>query len=456
MERGPDFSSDRDIPSDGGVCVAQQRQPMATVNDFRTASVDASSEPGESREELETVLRAGLRYFVENQTAEGLFLDRQRNHGEPYNNHEVPCSISASGMGMIALPLAIKYGLLSREEAIDRCRLCMETALNRLPEDHGLFPHFVQGSALKAWGEDAISTIDSSWLIAGAGCSAEQLQDARLQSLASQLYERVNWRYWQASDDPSAGISHGKDGQGNFLYSHWDTLSSESAFMYVLAAGADENKCIFPDAWNALDPAIDELEGIRFGSAKLGMYLHQCGEVLLDSALYQNPGPHDLLEHQRSAALAHVLLARKFARQYRTFMELWGVSAGDAPGSGASRSMYEINTPHKHDGTVHVTASIAFCAHRTADVLRNIRNALKLETVWGRYGFSNVNLDAGWRSDDMVGFDAGVTALATANLLDDHAVHKAFHAQPHVQRGLARLGFRKRDEADRKGCRITL
>ncbi len=63
-----------------------------------------------------------LQYFLDNQTPAGLILDRQRNHG-PLRTHGL-CSLTATGMGWIALALASEepHRLLSPDEATRRIR----------------------------------------------------------------------------------------------------------------------------------------------------------------------------------------------------------------------------------------------------------------------------------------------------------------------------------------------
>src|SRR4051812_38411463 len=64
--------------------------------------------------------RQALRYFLDNQAANGMILDRQRNHGPPCGRRL--CSTAATGMGCIALALAAAppYHLLTRQEAVVR------------------------------------------------------------------------------------------------------------------------------------------------------------------------------------------------------------------------------------------------------------------------------------------------------------------------------------------------
>src|SRR5262249_44778493 len=86
--------------------------------------------------------RLALGYFLDSQRPCGLVLDRQANHG-PARAHGL-CSTAATGMGLIALALASAppYRLLTPRAAAARVRAGLEAALERLPHDHGILPHF--------------------------------------------------------------------------------------------------------------------------------------------------------------------------------------------------------------------------------------------------------------------------------------------------------------------------
>src|SRR5262249_7867099 len=181
-----------------------------------------------------------LRYFLDNQTPGGLVLDRQRNHG-PRRGRGL-CSTAATGMGLIALALAAgpPYRLLTPRDAGRRVRAGLEAALGRLPSNHGVLPHFVDSATGAVFGSDSFSTVDTAWLAAGALWAAAFLRDSELEALATRFYDRIDWCYW--AGPPGTGdawlLRHGKDAGGRFLDSCWDRLNGETAFMYVLAAGA--------------------------------------------------------------------------------------------------------------------------------------------------------------------------------------------------------------------------
>ena len=121
----------------------------------------AAVTPGERQVLLRLQCQA-LRYFLDNQLPSGLVLDRQRNRG--LLRFTGLCSTAATGMGCIALALASAppYRLLSPSEALTRVRSTVETALERLPHDRGIMPHFLDARTGCTWGADQLSTVDSA------------------------------------------------------------------------------------------------------------------------------------------------------------------------------------------------------------------------------------------------------------------------------------------------------
>src|SRR5204863_9914834 len=123
------------------------------------------------------------------------------------------------------------------------------------------------------------------------------------------------------------------------------------------------------------------------------------------------------------------------------------LSAGDGPGMPPAPDMYRCYSPAEpHDGTAHVTATLASVTFQPDLVLENVYEAEADRELGarGRYGFSNINLDRGWLGRDMVGIDVGAAVLALDNYLMDNRVRDIFHSLPCVQEGTRRLGFVQR------------
>jgi hypothetical protein len=394
--------------------------------------------------------RQALHYFLDNQAANGLLLDRQANHGQPRT--EGLCSTAATGMGFIALALASAppYLLLSPRHATERIRAGIEAGLERLPHDRGVLPHFVESPTGRVIGCDAFSTIETAWLAAGALWAAAFLQDAELLALADCLYHRIDWQYWS---DAGGLLRHGKQADGRFLAWSWDRLNGETAFMYVLAAGAADDRAVMASCWTALRPFYGTVAGHRFNNADLGLFVFQYGLDLLDLRNWRPPGDVDLAAEAALATRANERACRDVANVFATYRRFWGLSAGDGPAPPAPEA-YRCYTPAGPiDGTAHVTATLASVAHHPDAVLQNLYEAQHDTTLRprGRYGFSNLNVDHGWVSRDVVGIDVGAAVLALDNYLEFDRVRAVFHSLPCIRRGLQRLGFTPISAPNRQG-----
>lgn len=386
-----------------------------------------------------------LQYFLENQTPNGLVLDRQRNHGAPRSSGL--CSIAATGMGCIALALAAEepYRMLPRREAAVRIRTALQTALRTLPQHNGILPHFVDSRSGRVYGEDYFSTVETAWMTAGALWAATFLRDSELEVLAQELAERIDWYYWTAPhESKSPLLRHGKTHDDRFIPSTWDRFNGETVFMYVLAAGAAEHRAVPADAWSHLRSFHGTAAGLHFNNSDLGLFVFQYGLDLLDLSDLLAPNGVNLAEESGVAAEANYRVCKDLADTFSTYRDYWGLSAGDGPGSSPADLTYRCYAPGGPiDGTAHITATLASIAYRPHLVWENLDRAVH-ERRWpilGHYGFSNVNIDRNWFGPDMVGIDAGAAVLALDNVLNVNRVRNVFHSIPCVQRGLIRSGF---------------
>ena len=404
------------------------------------------SETSKDRAMLLRLQSLALAYFVENQTPGGLVPDRQSNHGPALEPGL--CSLSATGMGLISVALASAspYRLITRIEAIARVEKTLRTALEKIPHDRGILPHFVEVRSNRPTGDDTFSTVDSSWFFAGALWAAEFLQDPILVDLAEQIYNRVDWVYWSSpwnSTRPGL-IRHGKGSGGKFLKCYWDRANGETVMMYVLGAGAEEARALPAASWSSTRPFYGEVAGYRFNNADLGLFVFQYGLDMLDLRRWRSPCGLDLSREAAIATAANRDACRAAADEFRTYRAHWGLSAGDGPGPVPGREAYDSYSPAGPiDGTAHLTATLASIAHQPVDVLENVRAAAgRRLSPLGRYGMSCINDDRGWIARDMVGIDAGALVLALENVLMEDRVRAVFHRLPCVCRGMDRLGFR--------------
>jgi hypothetical protein len=249
-------------------------------------------------------------------------------------------------------------------------------------------------------------------------------------------------------------LRHGKDQAGRFLPYRWDRLNGETALMYVLGAGAADDKALSAASWRALRPYYGSVAGLCFNNADLGLFVFQYGLDLLDLRRWSLPGSVDLWAEARIATWANQLACRRAAARFTTFRRFWGLSAGDGPGDLPARDTYRSYSPAGPiDGTAHLTACLASVAHNPEAVLDNLHEAEQGRQlgIHGRYGLSNVNLDRHWVGRDMIGIDAGAVVLALDNYLMADRIPAVFHSLPCVRQAMQRLGFTPRPGTDETG-----
>lgn len=407
-----------------------------------------------------------LSYFLENQLPHGLILDRQANHGP--RRFDGLCSTSATGMGLVAIALASspEYRLISRDDAHQRIARGIDAAF-RLPHLRGIMPHFTTSDGVTVVGSDTLATIDSAWLIAGCMLATQFPGMESLKPQALKLYNRVDWRYWtiacriadlrkQAGDMNETierrakghWLLHGQRRDGTFLPSHWDLLNAETAFMYVLGAGASRRKRlsprIFDEMVDARNTAPDDTD-----NTALGLFVSQYSLELIDFSQVALPGGINLQSECRKGVRANHRASGLWSAAYKTYRMFWGMSAGDGPpalpdepGKPDEYRAYGAKEPPPVDGTGHVMATVASVRLEPGLVLHNMRATTRHRRMVGRYGYSNVNLDRKWVSRDVVGIDVGAACMALDNALHRNRLPRLFARVEPVARAIKLLNDR--------------
>lgn len=407
-------------------CTLRADEPRAEVYGRRRRALT----PAEVRQLIDLEKRL-LTYFIDNQEPTGLIRDRQRNHG-PLQERGITSS-SATGMGLIALTLAShkEIGLLSRKEAEQRITRALERAI-KLPEFNGMVAHFYGEDQEPLNTHDAIATIDSTWLIAGALWAASFFKSSPIDTLATKLHDRVNWRQWTDPEDKQRPdlLRHGMGADGKPLTVRWDRINNETAFMYLIATGSCGTKNVGRTVWNQLDPGWGHLEGERLGSADLGLFALTWSLELFDFAPYYFTDGLNLAREADIGARLNYRICRAQSGRFKTFKAYWCLSAGDGPPYEGKEAVYREYSPKLSDGTANLQAAVTALRTCPDEVFANLEAAAKDGRILGRYGLSSVNLDRGFVSPDVIGTDAGAAALAVHNVLFDEEVRTVFHNVP--------------------------
>ena len=364
-------------------------------------------------------------------------MERRTTGRRPAGGAHGLCSLAATGMGFIALALAAAppYRLLTPSAAAERLRRAWRPSATACPTNTAscriscIRPAESRprrGSPQHR--RDRLGRRRGLW-------AAAFLEVPALQSLAAHSTTASTGSTGPPRTARRGGLlRHGMAAGGRFLDCCWDRLNGETAFMYVLAAGAAEGRASAAESWSALRPFPGSVAGLHFNNADLGLFVFQYGLDLLDLERWRAPGGGDLWADAAVAAEANERACRAAADTFATYRRYWGLSAGDGPGDPSRAghlSRLLSRRPSRRHGPPDGDAGVGGApAGRPCWKISTRRDRDRAFPVRGRYGFSNVNVDRAWVGGDMVGIDAGAAVLALDNFLHGDACGQSSTACP--------------------------
>ena len=362
----------------------------------------------------------------------------------------------------------------------------------------GFFYHFLKNEDGTRRGNTELSTVDTSLLLGGVLFAQSYFDraapvEAEIRDLAERIYRRVDWTFVQRENStiPSGNGGSGKaiamgwyperrGGEGDFGTHDWVGYN-EGMLVYILAAGSPTHP-VTKEAWDTGWAANLEKDwGTFYGYEHLQfepLFGHQYSHVWVDFR-----GIHDefmackgidYFENSRRATLSQRAYGIDNPNAWVGYSgDLWGWTASDGPTAAANGRVvngkprefmaYSARGASSHrvvdDGTIVPTAaggSIPFAPEVTIPALIEMRRAYG-DTLYTRYGFkdafnpSYTFVDAGsrsgtidpvkgWVANDHLGIDQG-PILA---MMENHRtglVWRTMRKNPHIRRGLERLGF---------------
>ena len=192
---------------------------------------------GETR--LHALQRHAFDYFLqETNTANGLVADSSRPGSA--------ASIASVGFALAAYPGGVERGWMTRNDATDRTLALMRffwTSPQGTATDStgykGFYYHFLNMTTGRRAGNCELSTVDTTFLLAGMLTAAafferETDDELEIRTLADALYRRVDWP-WACNG--GATVTHGWIPEKGFLQYRWDGYN-EALLLYVLGLGS--------------------------------------------------------------------------------------------------------------------------------------------------------------------------------------------------------------------------
>ncbi|MGB6743983.1 MAG: glucoamylase family protein [Terracidiphilus sp.] len=325
---------------------------------------------------------------------------------------------------------------MSHAQIVERVRTTLDWHLNHLPEMHGFFPHFTDVETGERRYDSEISSIDTSLLLCGILTARGYFEDARIQQLATEIYERVDWP-WMLNGGRTFSMGWRPD--TGFLKVRWDHYC-ELMIIYLLAIGSPTHP-VPPQTWDNFTRPVIHYAGFDYISGNDPLFTHQYSQAWYDFR-YKADAYADYFANSIRATRAHKAFCLSYPKWYSE--QFWGVTSSDYVGGYTAWGGPPAQGPL--DGTVVPCAaagSLPFLPGECLAVLRDMRSKWG-KYAWGRYGFVDAfHPGANWYDPDVLGIDQGVSVLMAENLRSG-LLWDTFMHNPETGRAMQRAGFHGR------------
>ena len=369
---------------------------------------------------------------------------------ERLNSGETVTS-GGSGFGIMAIPVGIERGFITREEGAERM-LTIATFIDEKAETfHGAYSHWLDGTTGKAIAfsakDDGADLVETAFLIEGLLTvqqyfNQDNQTESAIRAKITKIWERVEWDWFQRSS--------------NVLYWHWSanhdwamnmkiTGWNEALIIYVLAASSPTHsvsKEVYEQGW-ARNGGIKS--GKKYYDITLPLGSSYCGPLFFAHYSFLGLDPRNLKDQYANyweQNVAHAKINHAYCKanpkKFTGYSdECWGLTASDIPNG------YTASSPTNDNGTIAPTAAVASIPYTPEESLKAIRYFYyKLgDKLFGEYGFKDsFNLSKSWFASSYIAIDQGPIVVMIENYRTG-LLWEYFMKNEDVKKGLDKLGF---------------
>lgn len=382
-------------------------------------------------------------------------------------------SIAAIGFALTAYPIGVEHGFITRTEAVQRTlttlRFFRESEQSERPDAtgyRGFYYHFLyMDTGRRAW-ESELSTIDSTFVLAGALTAAAYFDrdapaEREIRTLAEELYARADWDWTLNAGET---VSMGWKPECGFLPYRWEGYN-EALILYLLALASPTHP-IPPESYAAQTRTYcwKKLYGYDFLYAG-PLFIHQLSHMWIDFRGIQDQFMRekgiDYFENSRRATYVQQHYAIQNPLDFEGYQEhCWGVTASDGPGptcrriNGVERRFLDYEArgvPYgPDDGTIAPWAAVASLPFAPEIVLPTLQHFNEqYPQMTSEYGFKcsfNPTFTAGsqgkigWISKGYYGLDQGPIVMMIENYRTGF-LWELMKKCPYIMEGLRKAGF---------------
>jgi hypothetical protein len=256
-----------------------------------------------------------------------------------------PASIAAIGMALAIYPIGVQRGFITRKAAVERTLTTLRffwqspqgTAANATGY-RGFYYHFLDMQSGKRVWNCELSTIDTTFLLAGALTAAlyfdhDSEYEHEIRSLADALYRRADWQWAQ---NGAATVTMGWKPESGFLPFRWEGYD-EALLLYILGLGSPTHP-LPAESYKAWASTYEWKEIYGYELLQAGpLFTHQISHVWIDFRGLQDDFMREhgsnYFENARRATYAQQQYAIHNPHGFAGYGEYcWGLTASEGPG----------------------------------------------------------------------------------------------------------------------------
>jgi hypothetical protein len=422
----------------GSLLYQQTQAPLAHALAFAAPKNQTNALSPEEDTFLDDMERSACLYFYEQADPNtGQVLDRAVNKTSTGDrDRRFVSSIAATGFGLTALCIAHHRQYLPAERVRQRVLTTLQFHVRPMPNEHGFFYHFNDVKTGLPLLNSEVSPIDTAILLCGILTCRAYFNDPKVTSLATQIYERIDWP-WML--DGGNTFSLGWLPATGFLAPRWDHYA-EMMMLYLLAIGSTK-KPVDPSVWNNFSRPRMRFERFQYISGHDPLFIHLYSHAWFDFSSKRDAYA-DYFENSITAVRAHKAFLFSLNRGYND--DYWGITASDWMHGYAAWGGPPLMGPV--DGSVVPCATAGSLPFLPKDCLRVLRSLKETygKDAWGRYGPCDAfHPSLHWFDPDVLGIDLGIGLVMAENLRTGF-VWNTFMQNPEVVNAMKLCGFRSR------------
>ena len=426
---------------------------------YRVKALNAASEPSDPSvaesgttqsmtddELLDMVQRYTFRYFWD-------FAHEASGMSRERNTSGNTVTSGGSGFGIMAIPVGIERGYITREQGVART-LKILNFLSTADRFHGAWSHWINGNtgtvipfSSKDNGGDIVETsfMAQGLLTIRQYFDGDNADEQQIVQMATNLWEGIEWDWYR------------RDGSSS-IYWHWSpnynwdmnmtvTGWNEAAIVYLLAI-ASPTHGVPASLWNTgWAKNSGYVNGDSFYGHPLYVGKDYGGPLFFAHYSFLGFDPRDkadgyanYYDQNRNHSLVQQAYCEENPKGFTGYSaDCWGLTASDDPDG------YMAHEPNssRDNGTLTPTAALSSFPYTPDESMLALKHFYRElgEKTWGWMGFKDAfNLQRHWYASSYLAIDQGPIIL----MIENHRsqlLWNLFMANPEIQPMLDAIGF---------------